>query len=128
MRRLLGCPICNATITYGNSRVDVVLGSNGVRDEQINYFVRGETGVAHTSQDGVDRIARLGDEEVWRWQRDIQASGMEGNASTSSAVGNTYGTSELDTDDSVRKYRVRRVARRTYKSPKDTLCLMAKGL
>lgn len=80
----------------GNSGVDVILSSDGVRDEQINYFVRGEAGIAHAGQDGVNRVARFWDEEVWRGQRDVETSGVERNASTTSAVANTDGTSELD--------------------------------
>ncbi len=93
-----------------------------MRDEQINYFVGGEASIAHAGQDGVNGVAGLGDEEIWRGQRDVEASSMEGNASTASAVANTDGTSELDADGNACKHPEAVQSQEARTSHRKTLC------
>ena len=64
MRRLSAIHCIMETEAYGNGGVNMVLSSDSVRGEQVNDLSGTEASVAHTSQNLVDRVLRLGDESI----------------------------------------------------------------
>ena len=109
--------------------VNLVLGRNRVRREEVDDLDRGEAGVAHAREDLVVGVRRLGNEQIRRRLGDVRAPDEELQARSTSAVRDTDGTSELDATRRDRASELVTLLKRVwaYKSPKVTLCLSAKG-
>ena len=93
---------------HRDSRVDVVLGGDGVRDEKVDDLVGREACVAHALEDGVVRVGRLGNEQVGRRLRDVRATSEELQARATRAVRYADGASELNAvveEESVSRYK-----------------------
>ena len=80
----------------GDRRVDLVLGGDGVRGEEVDDLDGGEARVAHAREDLVVVVRRLGHEQVGGGARDVGPACEELEAGTACAVGDTDGASELD--------------------------------
>ena len=77
-------------------RVDVVLGSNGVRGQEIDDLRGGEASIGETSDDGVDGVRRQRDQVVRRDLGMVRATSKELKARATTTVGHADGTGELD--------------------------------
>ena len=66
--------------------IDMVLGGDGVRDEQVHDLVRAEARIAHARKDRVRKVRRLGDEQVGGRLRDIGPTGEERDARAAGTV------------------------------------------
>lgn len=76
----------------------MVLGSDRVGNKQIDNLVGAETSIAHAGEDLVDRVGRLWDGQVGSDARDVGTASHELQAGSASAVRDTDGASELDTE------------------------------
>ena len=85
--------LCGVGWTY---RVDVVLGSNGVRGQEIDDLRGGEASIGETRDDGVDRVCGQRDKMVRRDLGVIRATSKELKARATTAVGHADSTGELD--------------------------------
>ena len=98
--------------------------------KEVDNLVRRKTGVAHARKDRVVGIRRLRDKKVGRRPGDVGAASEELQARATGAVRDAYSTSELNAVSSARMSTTMIACKqggKTYKSPKETLCLRAKG-
>ena len=79
--------------TYG---VDVVLGSNSVRGQEVDDLRGGEASIGETSDDRVDGVRRQWDKMVRRDLGLVRATSKELKARATTAVGHADSTGELD--------------------------------
>ena len=83
--------------TYRDGRVNLVLSSDRVRSQKVDNLNGAEAGVTHARKYLVVGVRRLRDEQVGRWLRDVRTTSKELEARATGAVGDSNGTSELDT-------------------------------
>ena len=113
-------------------RVDVILGGDTVRRQEVDSLGRAEPSVLHTGQDLVDRILRQRDQTIGRHLGVVGTTCEELEAGATTTVAHTHGTCELNAangdvfSDTSEEGKQGKYAE-TYKSPKETLCLSAKG-
>lgn len=106
--------------TYRDRRINMVLGSRTVRCEKSCDLERGETGIAHASEDLVCGIGRLRNGKIGGNAGDVGASSQELEPRTTTAVGDTDSASKLDATGHVSTKRSR-YGYPTYKSAKETV-------
>ena len=81
----------------GNGNIDSVRGGDRVRRQECDNLGRSEgTGVVETSQDGVNRIERLGHRQIGSGPGSIRTTEEEVQARGSRAIGDANSTGELD--------------------------------
>lgn len=73
-----------------------VRASDGMRDEQVDEVLRGETSIGHAVEDLVERVLGLGDRAILGRELGIGAAGQELEAGRSRAASDGDGSSELD--------------------------------
>ncbi len=76
----------------------MVLGSDGVRGEEVNDLGGGEAGVGEASKDGVDRVRRQRDQAVGGDLRVVGTTGQELQVRAANAVADTDGAGELNAE------------------------------
>ena len=64
--------------------------------QEIDNFNGGESGITHTSKDGVGRVGGLWNGQIGSGPGDVGAACEERNTRAASAVGNTNSTGELN--------------------------------
>ena len=114
--------------TAATYRVDHVLCADGVRDQKPYKLDGTEASVTNTVEDGRDVVRRRRNEARRGRLGIIRAASKERDLRRSVAVRNAYGTGELDADkDSQFRSTAPITLKSTYKSPNETLCLIANG-
>ena len=83
-------------MTYGDSRVDMILSSDRVRNQEVDDFVWTKTSISHASKNLVIGIGWLWYGEVRCGASDIGPSCEELEAGASSTVGNSNCTCKLN--------------------------------
>ena len=114
-------------LTDMNIRVNVILGSYGMRCQEVDNFVGGESSITHSCENLVDGILWLGDSLVGGRQGEIRTASKELKAGSTTAVRDTDCTGKLNTVECMRTEVAPKSRICSHKSPKETPCLMAKG-
>ena len=82
--------------TAVDGRVDVVLGGNGMRREEVDDLSGAKASVPHAQEDLVGRVLRERDQAVGRRDGVVRPAREELEARAAETVADAYSTSKLD--------------------------------
>lgn len=84
------------TCSGSTYRIDLVLSSNGVRDQEIDHSDSVKSSIVETLNELVSGVVGLWHEQVGRGLRDVGTTGQEADARASGTVGDTNSPGELN--------------------------------
>lgn len=99
-----------------------------MRGQERDDFFRCEASIAHAGEDLISGVRRLRDGQIGGRTSDVRTTGQELETRTAAAIRDTYGTSELNAGERLVSNKNIMIHLSTYKSAKETLCLIANGL